>query len=87
MILIVRLDADRFASAVIGEAAAAARIGTPTRVKVVLSSILQALGFLAADDPLYYLFRAVRGAQHRVRRSWSGWSIIAPIFFADLGRC
>ncbi len=49
---------------------------------VVLSGILQALGFLFMLPPLLYLFRAVRARSERVRPQMVGLIVVAPIFLA-----
>jgi hypothetical protein len=49
---------------------------------VVLSSILQATGFLLLAAPLFFLFRAARARSPRVRSQLVGLVLVAPLFLA-----
>ena len=49
---------------------------------VVLSAVLQGIGFLLLIAPLYFLFRAVAARSDRVRKQLVGLVIVAPIFFS-----
>jgi hypothetical protein len=49
---------------------------------VVISGVMQGLGFLLLIVPLYYLFRVVQARSSRVRPQLVGLVVIAPLFLA-----
>jgi hypothetical protein len=49
---------------------------------VLLSAVLQGIGFLLLIAPLYFLFRAASARSDRVRRQLVGLVVVAPIFFS-----
>lgn len=49
---------------------------------VLLSKLMQAVGFLLLALPLVYLFRAVQARSDRVRRQLIGLVVVAPLFLA-----
>lgn len=49
---------------------------------VLLTKLMQALGFLLLAAPLVYLFRAVRARSDRVRGQLIGLVVVAPVFLA-----
>lgn len=49
---------------------------------LALSSLMQALGFLALMAPLYYLFRAARTRSSRMRPQLVGLIVAGPLFLA-----
>jgi hypothetical protein len=53
--------------------------------RIVVSSLLQALGILMLGFPLFFLFRAVRSRSDRIRPQLIGLVVVAPIFLAVSG--
>ncbi|HEU4599856.1 MAG TPA: hypothetical protein VFS26_08920, partial [Solirubrobacterales bacterium] len=49
---------------------------------VLLTKLMQALGFFLLAAPLVYLFRAVQARSDRVRGQLIGLVVVAPIFLA-----
>lgn len=49
---------------------------------VVLSAVLEAIGFVVLVAPMYFLFRAAASRSERMKRQLVGLAIIAPLFFA-----
>lgn len=83
LLAVVLLIASSAASQVSGDnPAEALRSVDEHHGSVVLSGILQAVGFLLMMAPLYYLFRAAKARAPRMRTQMVGLVLVAPLFLA-----
>jgi hypothetical protein len=80
---VVLIVAPSFLSQVSGSGDAAILRSTDAHSgSVILTGLMQALGFALLTVPLVYLFRAVRARSDRVRPQLIGLVVIAPLFLA-----